>query len=72
MFEKKYSKFVHQLEDDYDDDDTEYFEEHGYGEGPFLKYCEENFGVKEWDYNLGEWFDDIKYQDNEEDEEDVE
>ena len=72
LLEDKYSKFVHQLEDDYDDDDTEYFEEHGYGEGPFLKYCEENFGVKEWDYGLGEWFDKSKYTDNEEDEEDVE
>ena len=67
LLEKKYSKFVHQLEDDYDDDDKEYFEAHGYGEGPFLKYCEENFGMKVWDYDLGEWFDESKYIDNKED-----
>lgn len=72
LLEEKYSQFVHTLKDEYDDDDTEYWETHGYGDGPFLKYCEENFGVEEWDHYLQEWFDESKYEDNEEDEEDVE
>ena len=72
LLEEKSSQFVHTLKDEYDDDDTEYWETHGYGDGPFLKYCEENFGVEEWDHHLQEWFDESKYEDNEEDEEDVE
>ena len=52
LLDEKYRKFVHQLEEDYDEDETEYFESHGYGNGPFLSYCEENFGTHEYDYDF--------------------
>lgn len=63
ILEDRYRRFIHELKGTYQDSDTEYFESHGHGVGPFLKYNEENFGVKEWDYDLNEWFDESRYSD---------
>lgn len=56
LFEKQNSKFIYNLEDNYDEDETEYFEGSGYGEGPYLKWCKENFGCHHY---LNSWDEEI-------------
>ena len=68
LLEDEYSKFVHQLAEEYDEDETEFFEGHGYGNGPFLAYCEENFGMHEYDYAFDCWYNEKYHEDEEEDE----
>lgn len=72
LLEDKYKSFIHILEDEYDEDETEYFETHRYGNGPFLKYCEENFGVHEYDYDFDCWYNEEHVNDEDEDDEDDE
>ena len=56
LFESQNSKFIYNLKDDYDEDETKYFEGSGYGEGPYLKWCEENSGCHHY---LNSWDEEI-------------
>lgn len=56
LLENQNSKFIYNLKDEYDEDETEYFEGSGYGEAPYLKWCEENFGCHHY---LNSWDEEI-------------
>lgn len=50
----EYSKFVCEIDlSEYEEDDNEYYENFRYGNGPFLKYHEDNFGVHFYDCDEG-------------------
>lgn len=58
ILEKEYARFVYNLnESDYDDEDTEFYEDFRYGSGPFLKWCEHNFGCHEYNNEEGGWYE---------------
>lgn len=58
LLEKEYSQFVCDMnESDYDDEDAEFYEDFRYGSGPFLKWCEENFGCHEYDNENDVWYE---------------
>lgn len=67
-------KFICNIDlNDYDEEDDEYYEQCGYGNGPFLKYSESNFGVHEYDYDSDCWYkeesvenkEDVEIEENE-------
>lgn len=59
LLEPNNKKFICEIDlNDYDEDDNEYYENCGYGNGPFLKYSESNFGTHEYDHNNDCWYDD--------------
>ena len=62
LLEPQNSKFIYNLKDEYDEDETEYFEGSGYGEGPYLKWCEENFGCH---YYSNSWDEEISDSEDE-------
>ena len=60
-------KFICNIDpDDYDDDDNEYYEKCGYGNGPFLKHLESNLGVHDYDYDLDCWYSEESIENEEE------
>ena len=57
LLDEENMKFVYHLnEEDYDKEESEYFEGSGYGEGPYLKWCKENFGCHHY---LNSWDEEI-------------
>ena len=67
LFNDENKKFICNIDlDDYDEEDDEYYEQCRYGNGPFLKYSESNFGVHEYDYYSDCWYSE-KYVETEED-----